>query len=293
MALAVPVLLAVLVDPRISPLLERVSEEAQVFTQKSPEFLGVETLSQRGRIAPPRFKLRKGANPAEVPGVAYRTTAIVSEYRFGNLPGAPRELHEIRVVTAVNGKPVRDRLKARLELAEGMSTDLDRFNKQTLQDLEAYGMVGAVTESGQMLMLFNRNRLSDFEFEVLPDVIHEGEPVAVLGYRQTRGRAARVYHRAMERVPLAGELWIRRSNRQPVRITAEMPVVERRSAVLHTIAVDYAPSRDGSVLLPAAVTYSRVQEGLLMVETKAVYSDFKRFSAETEIKFVAEGDPSP
>ena len=292
MAFAVPVLLAVLADPRISPLLERVSEEAQVFTQKSPKFLGVETLTQRGRIAPPRFKLRKGANPAEVPGVSYRTTEIVSEYRFGNLPGAPRELREIRVVTGVNGKPVRDKRKARLELAEGMTGDLDRLNKQTLQDLEVYGMVGAVTESGQMLMLFNRNRLSDYEFEVLPDIIHQGEPVAVLGYRQSHGRAATVYHREMERVPLSGELWVRRSNLQPVRITAEMPLLERRSPVIHTITVDYEPARDGSVLLPSAVTYSRVQEGVLMVETKALYSDFKRFSAETEIKFAAEGDPT-
>ena len=205
MAFAVPMLLAVLADPRISPLLERVSEEARVFTEKSPQYLGVETLTQRGRIAPPRFKLRKGANPSEVPGVSYRTTEIVSEYRFGNLPADPGQMRELRVVTGVNGKAVRDKLKARLELAEGMSSDLDRFNKQMLQDLEAYGLVGAVIDSGQILMLFTRRELSNFDFEVLPDLVYEGEAVAVLGYRQSRGRAAKIYHRSLERLPLAGD----------------------------------------------------------------------------------------
>ncbi len=289
MALAIPVLLAVLVDPRITPLLERVSEESRVFTEKSPKFLGVEKLYQRGRVAPPRFRLRKGASQAGAPEAAYRITEMVSEYRFGSLPGAPGELRELRVVTAVNGKPVRDRLKARLELAEGLSSDMDRFNKQMLQDLEAYGMVGAVNDVGQMLMLFSRGRLADFEFDVMPDLVYQGEPVAVLSYRQNRGRAATVYHRETERVPLAGELWIRRSNEQPVRITAEMPLLEGKYAVLQSFAVDYARARQG-VLLPVAVTYSRLQDGVVMVETKAAYSDFKMFPADAEIKFEAEGE---
>ena len=284
------VLLAAIADPRIAPLLERVSEEAHVFAQRSSRFIGVETLTQRGRIAPPRFRLRKGANAAETPALAYRTTKLVSEYGFSVLKEAQGELREVRSVVSVNGRAVKDRRQARLELAEGMTGDMDRVNKQMLLDLEAYGLVGAATDLGQMLMLFNRAKLPEFEFTMLPDTVLENEPVAVLGYRQNAGGAASVYHgREVARVPMSGEIWIQRGTGQPVRITAEMPLKEGKYAVIHRIAVDYALSPLG-VLLPSRSSYSRQQDSLLLVETQATYTDFKMFSAEAEIKFLAEGD---
>ena len=291
MALALPVLLAAILDPRIPPLLERVTEEARVFTERCQKFVGVEKLTQKGRIAPPRFRLRKGAQASEVPAIAYRTTELMSEYGFGRLPGLGGEVKEIRLVTAVNGRPVRDRPAARLQLAEGMDSDMDRLTKQMLQDMEAYGMVGAVTDMGQMLMLFNRTRLGDFDFTMLPDTIRDGEPVAVLTYRQSGGEAAtRVYHREVARIPISGELWIRRASGQPLRITAELPLKEGKFAVVHSLSVDYAQSPQG-VMLPSRAAYSRRQDSVLMVETEAVYSDFKMFSAEAEIKFLAADEP--
>lgn len=290
MALALPVLLAAILDPRIPPLLERVSEEARVFTEKSSKFLGVETLTQKGRVAPPRFRLRKGVGESEAPAIAYRTTEVVSEYAFGFLPGMGDELKEIRVVTSVNGKPVRDQAKARLELAEGMSSDMERLSKQMLQEMESYGLVGAVTDVGQMLMLFNRARLNDFEFTLMQDTVRDGELVAVLAYRQIRGEEARVYHREVARVALAGELWVSRVTGQPLRITAELPVREGKFNVVHEFSVDYALSKQG-VLLPSQATYARKQDALLMVETKSVYTDFKMFTSDVEIKFEVEGEP--
>lgn len=289
MALALPVLLAAILDPRIPPLLERVSEEARVFTEKSPKFLGVETLTQKGRIAPPRFRLRKGVSSSEAPAIAYRTTEVVSEYGFGFLPGFGDELKEIRVVTAVNGKPVRERAAARLELAEGMSSDAERLARQMLLDMESYGLVGAVTDVGQMLMLFNRARLNDFRFEMAEDGVYNQDPVAVIRYQQVQGDQAQVYHRELARVSLSGELWVSRTSGLPVRVTANLPLKEGKFNVVHSFTVDYAPSRQG-VLLPSQSTYARRQDSLVMVETKTVYTDFKMFSADAEIRFQAEGD---
>ena len=293
MVALIPVLwAAAVVDPRIPQLLERVSEEARVFTEKSPQLLGVETLSQRGRVAPPRFRLRKGASSEDAPQVAYRTIEMVSEFRFGMLPSAPNELREIRVVTAVNQRPVRDSVKARLALTEGMASDLDRLNKQMLQDLEAYGLVGAASDAGQLIMLFRRAHLDELAFELAGAAEHHGKAVTRLSYRQISGAGARVYHREMARVKLSGELWVRDSDGMPVRVTAEMPAKEGKYSVVHRFAVDYAPSRHG-VVMPAEVAYQRIQDSLLMVETKATYSDFKMFAADAEIKFLAEGDPQP
>ena len=291
MALALPILLATILDPRIQPLLDRVSEEARVFAEKSPRFLGTEKLTQRGRVAPPRFRLRRGANQDEAPTIAYRTTELVSEYGFGVWPGLPEELHEIRAVVLVNGRQVRDRGKARLELSEGMASDMDRLTKQMLQDMEAHGLVGAVSDLGQLVLLFSRAHLREFEFEVMPDTILEKDAVAVLAYRQTKGSGARVYHGEMTKVPMSGELWIRRRDGMPVRITADMPLKEGKYAVLHRLSVDYALTPHG-VLMPSKSKYSRQQGSLQMVETEATYTDFKMFAADAEIKFLAEGEPT-
>jgi hypothetical protein len=289
MSLASAVLLAAVLDPRIPPLLERVTEEARVFTEKSPRFLGVEKLTQKGRVAPPRFRLRKGVADTEAPTIAYRTTELVSEYGFGYLPALPGQLKEMRVVVSVNGRAVRDRAQTRLALSEGMSSDFERLNKQMLQDMESYGLVGAVIDVGQILLLFSRSQLNDLELSVLRDTTLDGEAIAVLGYRQTGGASATIYHKQTARLPLEGELWIRRSDGLPVRVTSSLSLKEGKYSVVHSFAVDYAPSKHG-VLLPSKITYSRRQDSVLMVETEAAYTDYKMFSAEAEIKFVAEGD---
>lgn len=284
------VLMATL-DPRLTPILTRVSEEAQVFAQKGPRFLGVERMKQKGRAAPPRFKVRFGADPKDAPQAGFKTTELVSEYAFGALKAAPHEMRELRRVVSVNGKPVREKLRARLELAQGMASDADRVNRQMLQELEAHGLVGAATDLGQMLLMFQRSGLNELEFDIrrLDDRLGN-EAVTVLGYRQTGDRLGRVYHgREMSRVALSGELWVRQSDFVPVRITADLPVTEGKNSVLHQMSVDYAPGAQG-VVLPIRSTYARRQNSMLLVETTAEYTEFKMFSADADIKFLAEGE---
>lgn len=285
------VLMATTLDPRLAPVLTRVSEEAHILAQNGRRFVGVEKMRQKGRAAPPRFKIRFGADPNDAPAAGYKTTEVVSEYSFGSLKSAPGELRELRRVVSVNGKPVRDKLRARLELAQGMASDADRVNRQMLQDLEAHGLVGAVTDLGQMLLMFNRQGLGEFEFDILrPNEQLNGEPVTVIGYRQTGGSLGRVYHgRDLARVALSGELWVRQSDSLPLRITAEVPVAEGKQPVLHRMSVDYARVSQG-VLLPARSAYTRTQNTTTLVETNVEYADFKMFTAEAEIKFLAETD---
>ncbi|MCC6539481.1 MAG: hypothetical protein IT162_18155, partial [Bryobacterales bacterium] len=206
---ALAILLAV-ADPRLSAILERVSEEARVFAEKSPRVVGVEQMTQRGRIAPPRFRLRKGADASEAPALGYRKTVMESEYGFGMLKEAPGDIREIRRVISINGRPVTaaGRPPARLELSEGMASDADRLNKQMLQDMETHGLVGAVSDLGQMLLLFTRGQLKKFRFS-LAGPADTADAVTVIRYRQLDSEdeyGARVYAgRQLHHVPLAGE----------------------------------------------------------------------------------------
>ena len=47
-------------DERTQKLAERLAGEAQAFEKIAPELVGRETLHQRVRVPPPRFKLRVG-----------------------------------------------------------------------------------------------------------------------------------------------------------------------------------------------------------------------------------------
>ncbi len=294
-ATALGILLAV-ADPRLASVLDRVSEEARVFAEKSPRLVGVERLKQRGRIAPPRFRLRKGANPNEAPSLGYRQTVMVSEYGFGMLKDAPGEIREIRRVLSVNEKavaPVQPR--ARLELSEGMASDADRLNKQMLQDMEANGLVGAVSDVGQMLLMFTRPQLKNFQFSFQGERAGDaanGTPVAVWRYRQKDQEndqfGVHIYSgRELQHVPLEGELCVRTSDGMPVRITAQIQLREGRAKVTHLMTVEYAAGKQG-MLLPARTTYTRRENDLIYVETEAVYSDFRMFGADTNITFTVD-----
>lgn len=293
---ALAILLAV-ADPRLAAVLERVSEEARVFAEKSPRVVGVERFTQRGRLAPPRFRLRKGANPNEAPALGYRQTAMVSEYGFGTLKEAPGDIREIRRVISVNGRPVdENRPQARLTLSEGMASDADRLNKQMLQDMEAHGLVGAVSDLGQMLLMFTRGQLKNYRFSfesARPAETLQGTAVTVLRYKQKDDEeqsGARLYAgQELHRIPLEGELWVRASDGLPLRITARITAREGRDKAVHLMTVDYAMGSQG-VLLPARTTYSRRQKEIVYVESEAVYSDFKMFGADANIKFTVDDE---
>jgi len=281
--------LLVAMQVNLDPILARVSEEAEVFQQTAPKIIGVERLESSGRRAPSRFKILLGGN-AVAP--RYTVKVVVSEYGFGAFREAPEALRELRQVVSVDGRKVSTPEKARETLARNMSSEDDRQRKRLLQEFESYGTIGATTDLGQMLLLFRRRQLSGYEFSFGYRDQLQGEECLVLRYRQldSPDTASVFTQREMIRIPLAGELWVRERDSLPVRITMNVQLQEEGRPVEHRAVIDYGRTRHG-VLLPSTVRYSKETEGRLVVENTHTYSDYKKFGADTEIRFTPTEEP--
>src|ERR1700690_740611 len=98
--LALGFALALRADDNTQRLVKRLGDEAEAFQKMAPQLVGRETLHQRA-LAPPRFKMRVGDAAKQPQAADWREHEIVSEYAFVLLG---RQIHELRQVTAVDGK---------------------------------------------------------------------------------------------------------------------------------------------------------------------------------------------
>ncbi|MEZ5398482.1 MAG: hypothetical protein R2729_02370 [Bryobacteraceae bacterium] len=274
-----------LAQQQLDPFLERLSEEAEAFAVTAPKMVAAETLKHSGRKSIPRIRIGKKAvdPPLQLPLV---TREIVSEFGYALMDG---ELHEFRRIVQVDGKKAGNRTRARLELAQGMSSESDRKRKRMLQDFEKLGMIGAATDFSQTILLFRRANLSRYAFRYSARNQIGGDPVSILVFRQKTGDdGARIYHdKEMEVVPLEGEIWFRDSDSLPLRIITRAVTKEYGYDVLHAGETEYRLTRKGT-LVPVSVRYTRTQEQTVMTENLFVYTDHQIFVVDTEIKFTAE-----
>src|SRR6266849_4369258 len=109
-------------DEQTQKMMARVSEEAEAFRTLAPQMLGRETLHQRGMKPPPRFRPRIGAAVAAPPPPEWQDRDIVSEYGYASFAGS---LHELRQVTAVDGRKVADDKRAQDALAKAITAKDD------------------------------------------------------------------------------------------------------------------------------------------------------------------------
>jgi hypothetical protein len=288
--LALPIWPASL-DPQLQKILDRVSEEAEVFHQSASRLIASERLLHRGRKSPPRIRMSTGADP-QLNTLGYLEREIISEYGFASFKEAPESIREFRQVVSVDGRQVAGLEKARETLTMNIKSDDDRLRKKMLQEFERHaGLVGAATDFGQIILMFRRRALDRYEF-TLPHGRKDTvglEKVAVVSYRQKESKdGARVFHgRQMTIIPTRGEIWVRESDLLPLRIIVVIPSIEDKMEVIHTGEADYEQTRFG-ILLPRAVRYTRKEGGLNMVENFAFYSDYRMFKVETNIRFTPE-----
>ncbi|MFN7919346.1 MAG: hypothetical protein U0Q16_04570 [Bryobacteraceae bacterium] len=278
-------------DPPLDRILERLSEEAEIFMRKAPRVVAKERLLHRGRKSPPRFVPRVGAKSIEA-ALGYVEREVVSEYGWAAMKEQPANLIEFRQVVSVDGKQVRKEEKARLALAMNMTSEDDRQRKRMLQDLEKHGMVGAATDFSQDILLFRRASLSNYGFRVMGPGKIGSTPTIVVEFLQKGGdETARVFAgRDMQRIKLGGEIQVRERDLLPMRISLRIPTKEDGLTVLHTGEIDYYQSRYG-MLLPSAVRYKKLEGETILVENFAFYKEYKMFQVETDIKFTPDEAP--
>ena len=277
-------------DPLVQQMMERLSEEASVFARSAPDVIGQETLHQRALKPPRRFHLRAGQAALEPPKPEWQTREIVSEYGFSAFSDAPGVLHEFRRVVSVDGRKIEENGKALDALAKSVSSNDDNQKRRQLKQFEKYGLLGAATDFGQLILMFSRSQLDKFEFNAEGQRLIGAERTRVFSYKQLDGQQhltvfaeGKALHERLQ-----GEIWVRASDALPLRITLVSVRGEGARGVRDEAQVDYAMSRYGFEL-PVSVVHREFQASGLVAENRFEYVNFRRFGADAEIKF----DPAP
>ncbi len=264
--------------PDLQRLLAGISDSAAAFQKVAPFTLSEETLQQRSR---PGFTslIEKDDAVAKLPPARFDRREVVSEYGYASLPNAPAALHEIRKVVSVDGREFSTVDKARHAMTLGLVSGDNKRTKRLLEDFEKHGLKGSVTDFGQLLLLFSKRRIGDYDFQVERETRVGVDPVLVLAYRQRGGPESLTVFRGntAARKPLTGEIWVRKSDGLPLRITLLSTQQMKHNTIKDEGEVDYSPSPFGSVL-PVAVAHREYLNGDLLTENLFRYAPFRRIA---------------
>jgi hypothetical protein len=281
-------------DEQTKRLASRLAEEADAFRRIAPQVLGEETLHQRTLKPPPRFRPRIGDAAKEPLKPTWQEREIRSEYAYGSFTGEGGAIHELRQVLSVDGKKTQDPEKAVEILAKIVTASDDGRKKQLLKDFEKHGLSGAVTDFGQMLLLFTPREIGRFEFTYRRAVDRGEERLLVFGYKQIDGPESLTVIEARKadrttQLPIQGEVWVGEADYTPARITMSVSQPGEGAALRHEASVQYAMSPHGA-LLPVSTVHREVRGGQIVAENLFSYAGFKKFGASSDIKF--EVDPA-
>lgn len=283
LALALPCL----GDTPTQKLLERLAEEASAFEQTAPNLISEETLRQRAlALQKRRFHPRIGAEANQPPpGPEWQKREILSEYAFASV-GDPPSIREIRKVLAVDGKTVNTSDRALRDLMRTLKASDAKARKKLLEDFEKHGLVGTLTDFGQILLLFSRRNQEQYDFWGGDERLLGAERCLVFSYRQHDGPGAlTIYYSKGTVQPRAiGEIWVTRDAYRLARITIKSVRVDSKSSVRDEAQVDYGMTSAG-VLAPVSVTHHEFRDGGVTAENLFTYSSFRRFGASADIQF--------
>ena len=275
-------------DDRTQQLVTALSQQADAFRKIAPDVVGQETLFQRA-MKPPKggLHIRVGASAQKTPEPAWQERRILSEYSFAAFAGEGGALHELRRVTEVDGRPVQDSKKAQQELAAIVTAPDDKRKKELLEQFEKYGLLGSVTDFGQLLLLFNSRDIMHYEFTYRRTEMQGVARVLVFGYQQIDGKEGLTVVDAKrgnsaQNVRISGEVWVRENTFIPVRVTLRTD----QDQVREEASVDYSMSSFGT-LLPFWTEHRELRGGKVVAQNQFSYADFHKFDASTQINFGA------
>jgi hypothetical protein len=272
-------------DERTQRLAVRLAEEAAAFGRVAPQVLGVETLQQRAQKPPRRFRIRIGKSATRPAELQWQQRKIVSEYGFSTFAatrGVGGSLHELRQVTSVDGRMVKNQgpeALARIILASDESR-----KRELLQQFEEHGLIGAVTDFGPSILLFEPANIGRYEFGGGTPSTIDNVPTLTFAYAQIDGPNPLTFFDAQSKqtklLGIRGEIWVRADTYLPLRITLESAAGDIRQEA----TVDYQMSRYGA-LLPVSTRHQEKRAGIVTAENTFVYSEFRRFGASADIIF--------
>ncbi len=271
-------------DPSPS-LLSRVADHAELLAQRAPSALAEETLEQR-RVPGAGARIRIGKSASPSPELRLGRT-IVSEYTVAPLKDSEsKDLVEFRQVISVDGRPVQSTESARHALSLGIQSAAERARKRMLEDFARHGLVDVATDYALILLLFT-NRGQE-QLTILPsdEEIVGADDAAVFSWSQSAPGGGELIFAGKQaaRIPLAGKLWVRKSDGLPLRISVWAAQSVSGRSIRDEATIDYVMSPHGFVV-PAAVVHHHVVDGELRTENQYRYGPFRLFSTDIRIRF--------
>jgi hypothetical protein len=269
--------------PDPADCLDALARTAATFASTAPRLMAEETLKQRGRRS--FVEVFRSTKEDEIKNLDiqlpldFQTHEVVSSWGLAPM-GDAQVLHEIRKIVSMDGEAVSDATEARHAMTIGLQSSDDRTKRQLLEDFENSALEGAVTDFGQVILLFEKRRQKDYDFTLEGERHLGAERAAILHYRQISGRDGLTVfkERTAQRQPIEGEIWLRMSDLLPVRVTMNtVEALSKRYRIRTEATVDYTPSKFG--LVPVSVKHKQYLNGDLMVENDLHYVDFERAEA--------------
>jgi hypothetical protein len=217
---------------------------------------------------------------------------VVSEYSYASLRESPGALHEFRQVISVDGRRVSTPEKARHTLSLGLNSEDDRARKRMLEEFQKNGLRGAATDFGQVILLFTRRQMDNYDFRIDGNGRIGAEEALTIAFEQRQGSTSMLVFegRNTVRAKLDGQLWVRRKDGMPLRISLRSEWMELRHTRRHEAVVDYTQTPFG-ILAPASVKHTEFLDNQLLTENLYRYTPFKKFGADAEIKFQTVPEP--
>jgi hypothetical protein len=229
--------------------------------------------------------------PPKSPSIEYRTREIISEYSFATLHDSPM-LHEFRQVISVDGRRINTPEQARRSLSLGLKSEDDRARKRMLEDFRKMGLSEAAMDFGQLLLLFTKRELHNYDFRITGSDRLGADEAIVLTFDQRQGDQTMLVFegRKTVRAKLDGKLWVRKPDGLPLRISMRSQWKEDGHHRVHEAVVEYTPTPFG-IVAPVSVKHTEHLDKLLITENLFRYTPFKHFGADAEIKFEASPEP--
>lgn len=264
-------------DDRVRQALDRLAQEAAAFQQIAPNLIARETLKQRA-IKPHKKRLHLNSGDPEAAAPEWQRREIVSEYGYLSLAANPNALREFRKPVRVDGRDL-PAAGSVAKLAATLRASNDDAKRRLLEDFEKLGLVGTVTDCGQMILLFTRASLDRYEFQSGGQRMVGADRALIINYEQREGPEGLTIWEGRKQVRqrMRGELWFRESDLLPLRITLVSVRGEKDKAVREEAQTDYEMSRFGT-LAPTAVVHREFRAGGLNAENLFTYDDFRKFA---------------
>jgi hypothetical protein len=275
---------ALFAEDQVRETLNHLGEQARNFAQVAPQVVARETLRQRA-LKPYKRRFAPHSGPAAEIVPEWQSREIESEYGFALLGAAPGALREFRTPVAVDGQPVHGSGDAAHRLALSIRSSDDVVKRRLLEDFEKLGLIGTVTDFGQVILLFDHASLDHYDLQLARKQLLGADHVMVFKFRQLEGPGEITIweNGKVERARIAGEIWVSEQDGIPLRVTMSA-IREQNDPVREEAEVDYAMSAFGAVL-PVAVVHREYRKGQMTAENRFTYGPFRKFSATTEVTY--------